>query len=263
MLLRISASADYDLTTGGETFLLLMVEPPLEGPWHTVTEESLRTTPTPFARLDTDLLGNPQRRLLAPKGFFTFYFTASVETKPNEEVPERAVEQAPRDLPSEALWFTLSSRYCPSDALNRVANAEFGSLPPGGARVRAIADWVRTRVEYRYGTSVATTTASDTLLQRVGVCRDFAHLTITFCRSLGIPARYVSGYCLDLNPPDFHAWVQVYLSGAWHNVDATFEGIRPALVPIAVGRDAADVPMVTLWGEGECRAQSVEVSRLS
>jgi transglutaminase-like putative cysteine protease len=260
MVLRLSASADYQLAD--ETFLLLMVEPPLEGSAHKVTQESLRTTPTPYARLDADRLGNPQRRLLAPRGFFTFDFTATVEVEPNDEVPERAREHAPLDLSADILWYTLPSRYCPSDVLTRFALGEFGKLPPGGARVRAISEWVHSRIEYQYGTSDATTSASDTLIQRIGVCRDFAHLTISFCRALGIPARYASGYCLELDPPDFHAWVQVYLGGAWHNVDATFDGIRPALVPIAFGRDAADVPMVTLWGEGECRAQSVEVSRL-
>jgi transglutaminase-like putative cysteine protease len=140
---------------------------------------------------------------------------------------------------------------------------EFGGVAPGGMRVNAIAEWVRTHVEYQYGTTDAMTSAYDTAVQRIGVCRDFAHLTIAFCRALGIPARYVSGYCLELDPQDFHGWAQVYLGGAWRNVDSTFEGVRPALVPIAYGRDAADVSLLTSWGLNIFRAQSVSVQRAS
>jgi transglutaminase-like putative cysteine protease len=143
-----------------------------------------------------------------------------------------------------------------------MARSEFGNLRPGGGRVLSIAEWVRRHVEYRYGTTDARTSAYDTATERSGVCRDFAHLLIAFCRALGVPARYVSGYALELDPPDFHGWVQVYLDGGWHNVDATYEGVRPALVPIAVGRDAADVAIATLWGIGKLREQTVEVQKV-
>ena len=96
----------------------------------------------------------------------------------------------------------------------------------------------------------------------MGVCRDFAHLLIAFCRALVIPARYVSGYALGLDPPDFHGFAQVYLGGTWHNVDATFDGVRPALIPIAIGRDAADVAMATTWVPHILISQSVEVKEL-
>lgn len=258
--LEIAATADYDLP--GETFLLLMVEPTLNGAAHRVTRESLRTTPLPFAELWTDAFGNPQRRLIAPRGFWTFDFTATIEADPNPPLPLDAPEVMARDLPADLMAWTLPSRYCQSDLLNRMAVGEFGSLPPGGARVQAIADWIRTKVEYRYGTTDSMTSAYDTVTQRVGVCRDFAHLVIAFSRALGIPARYVSGYCLGLDPPDFHGWAQVYLGGKWHNVDATFNGVRPALVPIAIGRDAADVALLTLWGPGTVRAQSVAVTQV-
>ena len=115
-----------------------------------------------------------------------------------------------------------------------MASKEFGSLPPGGARVRAIAEWVRTHVEYCYGTTTSKTSAYDTATERVGVCRDFAHLVISFCRALGMPARYVSAYALGLEPPDFHGITQVFLGGRWYNVDATYEGMAHALVPIAL-----------------------------
>ncbi len=257
MHLDIRACACYDIPA--ETFALLMVEPPLSGPGHRVVSENLMTTPTPFSDLWTDAFGNPQRRLSVTRGRFAFEFTGTVDVRPNLPVPDDAIEHAPRDIPPEAMVYTLPSRYCQSDRLQRLAQSEFGNIPPGGRRVRAIAEWIREHVEYRYGTTDASTSAADTAIERVGVCRDFAHLLIAFCRGLGLPARYVSGYALGLEPPDFHGFAQVYLGGGWHNVDATFPGLRPALVPIAVGRDAADVAMTTLWGSGRLLEQTVSV----
>ncbi len=257
MLITIHASQTYDLPT--ETFLLLMVEPALSGPTYQVRDERLMTPPTLFSNLSVDSFGNPQRRLVAAPGRFTFDFYATVETEPNAPLPPDAREHMPRELPPEVLMYTLPSRYCQSDRLSRMANDEFGSLPLGGQRVQAIADWIRRHVEYRYGTTDSMTSAYDIATQRVGVCRDFAHLFIAFCRALGIPARYVSGYALGLEPPDFHGYAQVYVGGTWHNVDSTFGGVRPALVPIAVGRDAADVAMLTIWGAGTFQEQVIEV----
>jgi transglutaminase-like putative cysteine protease len=253
----IRASAAYDLPA--EAFVLLMVEPALTGPAHRVVDERLMTTPTPYSELWNDGFGNPQRRLLARAGPFTFDFTATVETKPNTPVPPDAAQLAARELPADTLVYTLPSRYCQSDLLARMAQDEFGAIFSGGERVSAIAAWIRRHVEYRYGATDSQTSAYDIAIQRVGVCRDFAHLAIAFCRALGIPARYMSGYALGLTPPDFHGYAQVYLGGAWHNLDATFDGVRPALIPIAVGRDAADVAMLTLFGAGTVREQSVEV----
>lgn len=261
MLLTVRAAASYDLPA--ETFVLLMVEPALQGASHRGREEKLVATPSPYSELRTDLYGNPQRRLLASKGPFSFEFTATIETEPNQPVPKDAEEHPAAEIPAEAMLYTLPSRYCQSDQLTRMAQSEFGELKPGGGRVLAIADWVRQHVEYRYGTTDAMTSAYDTATERIGVCRDFAHLTIAFCRALGLPARYVSGYALGLEPPDFHGYVQVYLGGNWYNVDATFDGVRPALVPIAVGRDAADVAMTTFWGQGNLHEQSVEVRKVS
>ena len=257
MLLSVRSEATYELKV--ETFLSLMVEPPLVGPSHRVGREVLTTTPTDFSELRADLYGNPLRHLIAPSGVFSYAFTATIESAPNASLPERAAEHPPQEIPAPAMIYTLPSRFCQSDLLARMAFDEFGHHEPGGGRVLAIADWVRKHVQYRYGTTDAMTSAFDTATERVGVCRDFAHLVIAFCRALTIPARYVSGYALGLEPPDFHGYAQVYLGGAWHNVDATFEGVRPALVPIAVGRDAADVAMTTSWVPHTLIYQAVEV----
>ncbi|AGA26824.1 transglutaminase-like domain-containing protein [Singulisphaera acidiphila] len=257
MLLSVRAVASYELTA--ETFLCLMVEPPLQGPAHRVEHECLLTSPTTSCNLRRDLYGNPQRHLVAPKGRFSYEFRATVEVVSNPPLPLDAVAHLPQELPAEAMIYTLPSRFCESDLLTRMANDEFRNVEPGGRRVLAIADWVRRHVEYRYGTTDSMTSAFDTATERIGVCRDFAHLVISFCRALDIPARYASGYALGLDPPDFHGFVQVYLSGAWHNIDATIEGVRPALIPIAVGRDAADVAMTTSWRLTTLLEQSVEV----
>jgi transglutaminase-like putative cysteine protease len=261
MILNLHSRAVYELPA--QTFVLLMIEPPLQGMCHRVLDEKLVTSPTPRTELWNDLYGNPQRRFVAPQGMFKFDFTARVDVQPNADVPGDAREHTPEEIPAECMIYTVQSRYCQSDKLQRLALSEFGAMTPGGSRVLTIANWIRGRVEYRYGTTDAMTDAFDTATSRVGVCRDFAHLLISFCRALGIPARYVSGYCLGLEPPDFHAWAQVYLGGAWHNVDATFAGVRPALVPIAVGRDAADVAMTTLFGESQFVEQHVEVTKVA
>jgi transglutaminase-like putative cysteine protease len=257
MLLTVRSTATYELPA--ETFLALMIEPALHGPAHRVTQERLVTTPTPFSELNRDLYGNPRRHLVAPKGRFSFEFAATIDAAPNREVPREAIQHPPRELPAEAMVYTLPSRYCQSDLLARMARGEFGAARTGGERVRAVAEWVRRHVEYRYGTTDSLTSAFDTATERIGVCRDFAHLVIAFCRALDIPARYVSGYALGLEPPDFHGYAQAYVGGAWHNVDATVEGVRPALVPIAVGRDAADVPLLTFWGSSQFIEQSVQM----
>ncbi|WP_435009306.1 transglutaminase-like domain-containing protein [Tundrisphaera lichenicola] len=260
MLLSVRSAAAFELTV--ETFLSLMVEPPLFGPAHRVEQESLSTTPTKFCELRSDLYDNPLRHLIAPAGQFSYDFTARIESAPNTLLPSDAVEHPPQEIPAEVMVYTLPSRFCQSDLLARMAFDEFGKIRPGGGRVLAIADWVRQHVEYRYGTTDSKTSAFDTATERVGVCRDFAHLVIAFCRALTIPARYVSGYALGLEPPDFHGFAQVYLGGTWHNVDATYEGVRPALVPIAVGRDAADVAMTTSWVPNTLIYQTVEVHEI-
>jgi transglutaminase-like putative cysteine protease len=260
MLLNVRAASAYDLAE--ETFVNLMVEPLPQSRTHQVRHERLVTTPTLSCLLRHDLYGNAQRAIIAAPGSFTFEFTATIETAPNAAVWAAAVEHPPQEIPPETMIYTLPSRYCQADLLAEMAEREFGALQPGGGRVMAIADWVRRHVEYRHGSTNSLTSAYDTATDRVGVCRDFAHLVIAFCRALGIPARYVSAYALELDPPDFHGYAQVYLGGLWYNVDATYDGVRPALVPIAIGRDAADVAMTTLYGPNTLIEQSVEVRSL-
>jgi transglutaminase-like putative cysteine protease len=256
MLLTVRTASTYELQA--ETFMDLMVESPLVGLGHRAQEERRLTAPTTFCELRHDHYGNPRRDLVAGQGTFPLEFTATIDVTANAAVPEAAIKHLPRNIPPDEMIYTLPSRNCQSELLARMAQGEFGHLKPGGGRVRAIADWVRKHVQYSHGTT-SKTSAVDTATERIGICRDFAQLVIAFCRDLDIPARYLSGYALGLEPPDFHGFVQVYLSGAWHNVDATSEDVRPALVPIAVGRVAADVAMTTLWGPNALIEQTVQV----
>ncbi len=225
------------------------------------TVESSALTVTPFAETEpfTDFYDNPCRRLQFPQGDVRLEYTASV-TLPDERFPMlKPIEAGALELPPDALLYTLPSRYCQSDRLVHMAQDEFGDAPPGWARVQTICEWINRHITYQYGTSDSGTSAYDTAAQRQGVCRDFAHLGISFCRALGIPARYLGGYCLGLEPPDFHAWFQAYLDGRWVSFDATERQPRPALVIMAVGRDAADCAWSTFYGSGETTALSVEV----
>jgi transglutaminase-like putative cysteine protease len=261
MLISVRASATYELPS--ESFVLLMVEPAMEAPDHRVKDARLVTSPAPYSVLGTDHVGNPQRRIVAPAGEFRYEYAATIEAEPNVAVPPGAVEPRPEDLPPETLVYLLPSRYIESDRFRQMARGEFGSVPSGGRRVQAVCDWVRSHVKYEAGSTDETTSVMDTAVVRLGVCRDFAQMVIALCRGLGIPARYVSGYALGLEPFDFHAFAQVYVGGRWYNVDATYDGTRPALIPIAVGRDAADVDMATFTGPNKLKEQKLRIEKLS
>jgi len=162
------------------------------------------------------------------------------------------------------LRYTLPTRYCESDLLGAVARQTFGTLPTGHQRVQAICDWVHQSIEYRIGSTDATTTARDVFLQRAGVCRDFAHLSIAFCRALNIPARLVSGYArFDDPPPDFHAVFEAYLGGRWVLFDPTRMVPVDHLVRVAHGLDAKDVAFATIYGPARMTGMSPEVETIT
>lgn len=171
--------------------------------------------------------------------------------------PAGIQEVPPAALPTETLPFLRPSRYCESDRLMRFAYQSFGKLAPGYGRVNAMCNWIYANIEYLGGSSSSQTSASDILVQRAGVCRDFAHLGIAFCRALNIPARFVSGYSNGLVPQDFHAYFEAYLGDRWYVFDATRAARQNALVRIGIGRDAADVSFATIFGQAEMHTISV------
>lgn len=165
-----------------------------------------------------------------------------------------ACEWPVADLPNEMLLFLLSSRYCEVDLFSNIAFELFGHIEPGWGRVQAICDWVNSKVTFNYQQARPTKTAMDVYTERVGVCRDFQHLAITFCRALNIPARYATGYLGDIGVPprlpmDFSAWFEVWLGDRWWAFDARNNEPRIGRILMATGRDAADVALTTSFGQ--------------
>lgn len=195
--------------------------------------------------------GNRYVRVVLPAGSHTVTYSAELDLKVFRADPE-GIEAVPvRDLPLAVLPHLLPSRYVPSDRLTAFALREFGDVPRSHAGVTEICNWIHDNLDYRRGSSTAETIASEILLQRAGVCRDFAHLGIAFCRALGIPARFVSCYAVGLDPPDFHAVFEAYLGDRWWLFDPTRQAALDGLVRIGIGRDAAEVAFSTPFGDFE------------
>jgi len=173
----------------------------------------------------------------------------------------------PHELPGETVQYLMDSRYCPADRFQPFVAAEFGALS-GGARVLAMRDWIAGHFSYVPGCSTPQTTALDSFVERRGICRDYAHVLITLARASAIPARYCSVYAPGVDPPDFHAVAEVFLAdptisggGAWHIVDATGMADPAETVKIGVGRDAADVSFMTVFGEAQFDDKEVSVRK--
>jgi transglutaminase-like putative cysteine protease len=196
--------------------------------------------------------GNRYARLRAARGPLSVRYGAVIDITHHTAPPDSVGEVPVAQLPPEALAYLYPSRYCQSDRLRQLANNEFGALPPGYWRVQAIQDWVQRRTRFVPGSSNATTSAVDTVVEQSGVCRDFAHLMIALCRALNIPARFATGidYGADqrFGPPDFHAYVEVFLDGRWYLFDPTGMTIPTGLIRLGTGRDAADVSFATIFG---------------
>ncbi len=192
--------------------------------------------------------GNRYLRLTAPHGSLKLRYEAQVELDPVRNVPSDVPEISVAALPLDTIPYLNPSRYCQSDELARFASREFGNVPPGFARVTEICNWINREVDYVFGTSDTSTTAAHTFALRAGVCRDFAHLGITFCRALGIPARFVSVYAWQLDPQDFHAVFEAYLGDRWYLFDPTRMAALDGMVRIGCGRDAADTAFATIYG---------------
>jgi transglutaminase-like putative cysteine protease len=253
---RIEVGCRFDYLAERETPAVVVVEPRdalLDARWD-------REPPERYE----DVYGNVCRRLVLPPGVSSFAFHATVRVSPDPEEMPGAGDAAARieHLASPLLHWLLPSRFCESDALAGRAWELFGDTPPTAERVQAVSDWIHENVEYGHPT-LPTTTASEVLDGRGGMCRDFAHLGVTFCRALGIPARYVSGYLPDIGipgpypPMDFHAWFESWLGNRWWTFDARFNEPRIGRVPIGRGRDAADVAMVTTYGPASLQRMTV------
>ncbi len=202
-----------------------------------------------------DLFGNWCSRMIAPAGKVTIYTDVAIQDSGKPDAAPADIRQVPvEELPNDAIIFLLPSRFCESDELLDLSWELFGKFVPGLGRVQAICDYVHDRISFNYGEARSTRTAVEAQVERVGVCRDYAHLAIAFCRALNMPARYCTGYLSDVGTPeplppgDFAAWIEVYLGGQWVTFDPRNNEPRVGRILIARGRDAADVAMVTTFG---------------
>ena len=250
MRLRYSVDLNYELA-GPAEFLLTVHAARM--PRQIVSGETFEIRPFAPAAVDADpVTGNRVAAFAATSAQVAVRYMAQVDIEHRIVDPGDVVAESPAALPVSALPYLYPSRYCQADLVQQHAWDMFGKMPRGYAQVLAVRDWVRASLAFRPGISRSSTTAVDTLRDGAGVCRDFAHTMIAYCRALNFPARFVTGvdYGADpaLGPPDFHAYVEVFLGGVWYAFDPT--GISPVtgLVRIGTGRDAADVSFATIFG---------------
>ena len=216
--------------------------------------EAFITTPAVAMNVYRDLLGNVCRRFTAPIGDLQIWGDATIKDDGLHDLVETDAAETPvGDLPDDTLVFLLGSRYCETDKLSQIAWDLFQNVPTGWARAKAICDYVNSYIRFDYQCARSTRSAHDVFEERVGVCRDFAHLAIAFCRCMNMPARYVNGFLGDIgvpivDPMDFSAWIEVFLNGHWVTFDPRNNIPRIGRVVVARGRDAADVPLIQSFG---------------
>jgi transglutaminase-like putative cysteine protease len=253
MRIRAGYEISFDCPQPTPMLLALSVHPSrmqdLETP-HSITFD-----PPIGATEYRDMFGNICHRIVAPEGRLTISTDLVVRDPgiPDSVVPE-AVQHPVEALPDEVIVYLLGSRYCETDKMSESAWSLFGGTPPGWARVQAICDYVHDRITFGYEHADSTRSAWTGHAERLGVCRDFAHLAITLCRCMNIPARYCTGYLGDIGVPpmdapmDFSAWFEAYVGGHWHTFDARHNVPRIGRILMARGRDATDVALSTSFG---------------
>lgn len=254
--MRVRVGFEFVLESSAPTPTAAIVRP-RQVDLHRLIDERRVVTPALPIHSYCDGFDNEVWRWTAPAGEMRVRYEALVEVMPTPDpflpdLPGTTVDQ----LPDELLLYTLPSRYCPSDLILAEAWRLFQETPDGWMRVQAICDWIHSNITYGYGSS-ASTSGYDTYQSRQGVCRDFAHIAVMFCRAMNIPARYVCGFLPDIGVPpdptpmDFHAWFEAYIAGAWRTFDARHNKPRIGRVVIARGRDAVDTAIMTNYGDSQ------------
>jgi transglutaminase-like putative cysteine protease len=253
MLIRIGYDLAFSLDVPAPMTLMLAVRPERRSTF--AKPDDLLVEPYVPVTFFKDTFGNSCGRVLAPAGTVRFTADAIVtDCGLPDPVAPHAMQHAVQDLPPECLQFLLPSRYCEVDKLQDIAWELFKGAPLGWGRVQAICDFVHGHIQFGYQYARPTRTAVEGFNERQGVCRDFTHLAVTFCRCMNIPARYATGYLGDIGippvpcPMDFSAWFEVYLGGQWWTFDARHNKPRIGRVMMAFGRDAADVALTTSFG---------------
>lgn len=258
----VDCSLDYELDATSHFIFQIEV---IDLPTQRIVYEKLSLQPAAAVRSFVhEPTGNRLVRADIPAGKLSVRYRATVDVVPPNYVKDTLFEVPVSDIPSAFVHLLAPTRYCESDLLASAAQKMFSSLAPGWSRVEAIRAWIHDNIEYMVGSSDTTTTACDVFLQRKGVCRDFSHLGITFCRALNIPARFVVGYIkFPDGAPDFHAVFEAWLGNQWVIFDATEMAPIEWLIRVGTGRDAKDVPFATIYGPARMlsMAPSVEPSQ--
>jgi transglutaminase-like putative cysteine protease len=253
MLIRLGYDIEFEVLQPVAIVAMLRIHPLRAADIREPDE--LRIEPDVKSETYLDRFGNLCTRFLAPRGRVRLWNSPLVEDSGQPDaINYYAQQHQVEELPVENLIYLMSSRYCEVDRLSHIATDLFSNTAPGWGRVQAIVNWVYTKVQFGYHHARPTKTALDVYTDRTGVCRDFQHLAITFCRCMNIPARYATGYLGDIGvsaapgPMDFSAWFEVFLDGRWWTFDARHNIPRIGRVLMAVGRDAADVAITTSFG---------------
>jgi transglutaminase-like putative cysteine protease len=253
MLIRVGYELMFQVPAPTPMLLMLYTHPSRATSLR--TPDSVHVEPDCRVEKFIDTFGNHCGRFVAPAGLLRLWNTTIIEDSGQPDLIHPYAQQWPvQTLPLEVLPFLLGSRYCEVDKLTDIAWSLFGQTQPGWARVQAVCDWVHQNVQFGYQFTNPSKSACDVYRERTGVCRDLNHLALTFCRCLGIPARYVSGYLGDIGvslspcPMDFSGWFEAYLDGRWDTFDARHNSPRVGRVVMARGRDAVDVAFTTSFG---------------
>ena len=268
--MKIRAGYDIAFNCFQEVPMLLILSLHPSRQQDLLTQHAIRFSPNAEARDFRDAFGNVCTRLVAPPGLMEIRNEFVIADSGLPDETDVHAEQWPvGDLPDEALMYLLGSRYCDTQKLSDQAWAMFGGIPGGWQRVQAICDYVHDRIEFGYHHARCDRTASEGHEERIGVCRDFAHLAVTLCRCMNIPARYCTGYLGDIGVPvdpapmDFSAWFEAYLDGRWFTFDARHNHPRIGRIVVARGRDAADVAISTSFGAAQLARFAVTTEEIT
>ena len=257
MLIRLAYDIQFEIPAEVAMVALLHVHPSRAG--DLLEPNELQTEPRLEVTSYLDSFGNRCARFVAQPGHLRLSSRTLIRDSGLIDPANWAArEAAVGELPDGILRYLMNSRYCEVDRFSNIAYELFGNEPPGWGRVQAICNWVHGKVAFNYQHARPTKTAVDVFTERVGVCRDFQHLAITFCRAMNIPARYATGYLGDIGVPvvlpmDFSAWFEVWLEGQWWTFDARNNQPRMGRVLMATGMDAADVAMTTSFGRADLK----------
>lgn len=258
--MRLRASTDFAYQLYYPTPVITILRPRTDFN-QKVLHDSIHVSPNAAIRQYYDIYGNACQRILLPQGVVHLKTEAIVEVAETVERNDTAGYVNIESLPSEAVQFLLPSRYCLSDSeeVRQLAYQLTGSLLMGYKQVEAIRSWIFHNISYKYGYTFSSTNSTDILHNRIGVCRDFAHLGIALCRSINIPARMVVGFLKDLPFSDLHAWFEAFVGNQWYAFDAVQETTTGGRIVLAYGRDATDVAFITQFGNSVLISMDVKV----